>query len=96
MKTNASVTQIMAYHNLDLNNRQYEVIQAIRELITIGKKASCEAIADHLGYEKNRITGRIAELRTKGAIDYDGFTTSKYGRNVEAYKLLNKGQNSLI
>lgn len=96
MKTNASVTQIMSYHDLDLNHKQHEVITAIRDLQTVGKKASCESIADHLGYEKNRVTGRIAELRDKGAIDYDGFTLSKYNRNIECYKLVAKGQSSLI
>lgn len=96
MKTNASVTQILSYHDLDLSHKQFEVIQAMRDLQAIGKKASCEAIADHLGYEKNRVTGRIAELRNKQAIEYDGFTVSKYGKSVECYKLVSKGQRGLI
>lgn len=94
--TNYSVTQVLAYHDLDLSHKQYEVIQAMRELQTIGKKASCEAIADHLGYEKNRVTGRIKELFNKQAIEYDGFTTSKFGKHVQSYKLVSKGQRGLI
>lgn len=93
--TNYSVTQVLAYHDLDLSHKQYEVIQAMRELQVIGKKASCEAIADHLGYTPNRVTGRIKELFNKQAIEYDGFTTSKFGKSVQVYKLVSKGQGAL-
>ena len=96
MKTNASVSQIMAYHDLDLGHKQYEVLRAISHLETVGTPASCENVARHLGYEKNRVTGRIAELRDRGAIQYNGFTKSLFNKNVEQYKLVVKGQNSLI
>lgn len=92
----ASVTQVMAYHDLDLGQKQYEVLKAISHLNTIDTPASCENIAKHLGYEKNRVTGRIAELRSRGAIEYYGFTKSSFGKNVECYRLVNKGQSNLF
>jgi len=92
----ASVTSILAYHELDLNEKQYEVATAIRDLQTLKIPASCENIARQLSYEKNRVTGRIDELRKKGAIDYDGFTLSKFNRSVECYKLVEKEQQSLL
>ena len=96
MKTNASVTQIMAYHDLNLGHKQHEVLRAIQHLELVGTPASCENIAKHLGYEKNRVTGRLSELRSKGAIEYHGFTKSSFGKNVEVYRLVSKGQETLI
>lgn len=96
MRVNASVTQIMAYHDLKLGHKQLEVLRAIQHLETVGVPASCENIAKHLGYEKNRVTGRLSELRAKGAIEYHGFTKSSFNKDVECYKLISKGQNSLI
>ena len=96
MKTNASVTQILAYHDLNLGHKQHEVLRAIQHLEILGTPASCENIAKHLGYEKNRVTGRISELRAKGAIEYHGFTKSSFNKDVECYRLLVKGQPSLI
>lgn len=95
MKTDVSHTSIMAYHDLDLGQKQYEVLKAISHLETIGTPASCENIAKYLGYEKNRVTGRLAELRDKGAIEYYGFTKSSFNKNVEVYRLVSKGQLSL-
>jgi Mn-dependent DtxR family transcriptional regulator len=92
----ASVTSIMAYHDLKLGMRQHEVLRAIQQLNQLGKPASCEAVSDHLGYTPNRVTGRISELRKKGAIKYDSFTKSKFNRNVETYALVSKGQQSII
>lgn len=97
MKNNASVTQILAYHEVKLGQAQYDVITAIRDLTGMRKKASCESITDYLGWrDKNRVTGRLKELREENLIDYDGFTTSSYGRTIEAYRLIKKGQNGLL
>ena len=96
MKVNQSHTSIMAYHDLNLGHKQHEVLRAIQHLELVGTPASCENIAKHLGYEKNRVTGRLSELRAKGAIEYHGFTKSSFNRDVECYRLVNIGQNSLI
>lgn len=94
--TNYSVTQVLAYHSVDLGHRQHEVATAIRDITARSKKASCESIAEYLGIEKNMVTGRLKELMVKKCIDYDGFTESKYHRQVECYKLAPMGQVSFI
>lgn len=95
MKKDVSHTSIIAYYDLDLGEKQFQVASAIRDLQGRNIPASCESIADYLGYEKNRVTGRIKELRDKGAINYAGFTKSKYNKNVECYQLVTKNQQGL-
>ena len=91
----ASVTSILAYHDLDLGSKQLEVLRTIQLLNTARVPASCEAICGALGYTPNRVTGRIKELMNKGAIDYDSFTKSKFNKDVQTYKLVEKGQGAL-
>ncbi|HDZ25561.1 hypothetical protein LCGC14_0963620 [marine sediment metagenome] len=95
MKTDVSHTSIAAHRDLDLGFKQHQVLTAIRQLNAAGKPASCETICGKLGYTPNRVTGRINELRKMGAIQYDGFTKSSFGRNVETYKIQMKGQQRL-
>lgn len=94
--TNYSVTQVMAYHDLDLGSKQHEVLKAVSHLQTIGKPASCENVCKYLGYTANRVTGRLKELRDKGAITFDSFTKSSFNKNVETYKLVTKGQGAML
>jgi len=96
LKTDVSHTSISAYSELSLGYKQYEVLKAIKQLNHRMTPASCEAVSDHLGYTPNRVTGRITELMKKGAIKYDSFTKSKFNRNVQTYKLLNIGQQSIL
>lgn len=91
-----AVTSILAYHDLNLGSKQYEVIKAVSHLQTIGKPVSCENICKYLGYTANRVTGRLKELRDMGAITFDSFTKSSFNKNVETYRLVEKGQGGLI
>ena len=96
MKTDVSVTSILSYHSLDLGPKQLEVLRAIQHLETLGRPTSCEEICKLLDYTPNRVTGRIKELKNKGAIEYHGFTKSSFNRDVECYRLINRGQNNLF
>lgn len=96
MRTDVSVTSIVSFYNLNLGAKQYEIASAVRDLQGRGTPVSCENICKHLGYTPNRVTGRLKELRAKGAIEYDGFTTSSFGRNVETYRLITKGQGAML
>ena len=95
MKTDVSHTSIISFYDLNLGERQYEVVAAIRDLQGRGAVVSSESIGEYLGYTPNRVSGRLTELRKKGAIEYHGFTTSKFGKSLECYKLVTKGQQSL-
>lgn len=96
MKTDVSATSIISFYDLDLGARQYEVVSAIRDLMGRNIPASCESIGKHLGYTPNRVSGRLRELEKKGAITYDGFTKSSFGKDQQCYKLVVTGQSSLI
>lgn len=96
MKTDVSVTSILAYHDIELGAKQLEVLRALQHLETIGKPTSCEGVCEYLGYTPNRVTGRIKELLKKGAIEHHGFAKSKFNKDVQCYRLISKGQNSLI
>ncbi len=91
-----AVTSIMAYHDLNLGLKQYEVVKAVSHLQTIGRPVSCENVCKYLGYTANRVTGRLKELRDLGAITFDSFTKSSFGKSVETYKLVTKGQENLL
>lgn len=96
MKKDVSVTSILAFYDLPLNDREYEVATAIRDLDARGVPVSCENIGKHLGYTPNRVSGRLTELRKKGAIVYNGNTVSQFGKYQDCYKLVTRDQQSLI
>lgn len=96
MRIDQSHTAIISFYGLDLGARQYEVASAIRDLEGRGIPASCENIGKYLGYTPNRVSGRLKELRAKGAIEYHGFTTSSFGKQQECYKLVTRDQQRLI
>lgn len=96
MKTDVSATSIISFYDLDLGARQYEVVSAIRDLMGRNIPASCESIGKHLGYTPNRVSGRLRELEKKGAIAYDGFTKSSFGKDQQCYKLVIKGQGAML
>lgn len=96
MKTDVSATSIISFYDLDLGARQYEVVSAIRDLMGRNIPASCESIGKHLGYTPNRVSGRLRELEKKGAITYDGFTKSSFGKDQQCYKLVIKGQGAML
>ncbi len=96
MKKDVSVTSIISFYGLDLKGKQYQVACAVRDLQGMGKEVSCESIGEYLGYTPNRISGRLTELRKKGAIEYNGFTKSSFGKQTECYKLVTRDQQTLI
>ena len=73
----------MAYGEIPLSQRQLEVVQALESL----KIGTDQAIADHLGYTINRITGRIAELKEKGVIIEQGSVLGPMGKKVRIVRL---------
>lgn len=96
MKINASVSQILSYHSLDLNHRQHEIIRAMQELERKGLPAYRKSIAQTIGVESGSVCQSIEDLISKGAIKFDTYVKSTSGKQVESYKLVEVGQNSLI
>lgn len=74
---------ITSYHGLDLSRRQGEVVRALRVL----GKATDQQIADFLDYTVNRVTGRITELRDKGAVIEDHSIIGQFGKPVRVCRL---------
>lgn len=96
MKKDVAVNSILAFYDLPLNEREYEVASAIRDLEARGVPVSCENIGKHLGYTPNRVSGRLTELRKMGAIVYNGNTLSRFGKTQDCYKLVTRGQGAML
>lgn len=90
------VTQVLAYHSVDLKGKRFDVVKAMRELIPTGKPLSRENIAKQAGMKESSACGRIKELRDMRLVAIDSFTTGSAGRDVETYKLVIKGQENLL
>lgn len=91
-----SHTSIISFYDLDLGAKQYEIMMAIRDLEGRGIPVSSESVGDYLHFTPNRVSGRLTELRKKGAIEYHGFTKSRFGKNLECYRLIKKGQGEML
>lgn len=78
-------TSLEAYDSIDLNERQAEVLRAIRELYAGGLHPSDQEIASHLGWPINRVTGRRGELVAAGIVQKSGLKPGPTGRMVMAW-----------
>lgn len=70
MKTNMNQKSLDAWKDIkdNVSKRQLEVLEAIVDLGT----ATNRMIARHLGWEINRVTGRVNELTNKGFVKVAG------------------------
>lgn len=70
-------TSALAYASLEkLNTKQAEVLEKIEAI----EPCSNKQIAKALGWEINRVTGRVTELRQKGHIKMAGVGRNDLGR----------------
>ena len=79
----AHTNSIESYYNLNLTARQKEVVSALKAL----GAATDEQIANQLQYPINRVTGRVKELRDKGAVIECGNVIGNYGKRVRVNRL---------
>jgi DNA-binding MarR family transcriptional regulator len=84
MKTQVHPNSIEAYHGIDLNESQAAVVRA---LLFLGEATDLQ-IAAYLKISINRVTGRITELRDKGAVIEIGTKTGGYGKQVRINRLV--------
>ena len=67
-----------------LTRRQIQVLQILKDEIGMGTN---RMIAKKLGWDINRVTGRVKELRSKGLIKYAGdFIDKETNRTVNLWK----------
>ena len=67
-----------------LTRRQIQVLQILKDEIGQGTN---RMIAKKLGWDINRVTGRVKELRSKGLIKYAGdFIDKETNRTVNLWK----------
>jgi len=76
-------TSLQAYGTVNLQRREREVMSALQGL----GAATNEQIATALGWQINRVTGRMKALRDKGQITGAGVTTGLSGRPATVWKL---------
>ena len=70
-------TSRLAYESVDnLGNKQLEVLAKIEEL----QPCSNKQIAESLGWEINRVTGRVNELAKRGIIKTERLARNNLGR----------------
>ena len=68
-----------------LTRRQVQVLQILKNEIGQGTN---RMIAKKLGWDINRVTGRVKELRSKGLIKYAGdFVDKETNRTVNLWKV---------
>ena len=70
--------------NNGLTRRQVQVLQALKNELGMGTN---RMIAKKLGWDINRVTGRVKELRSKGLIKHAGdFEDKETNRTVNLWK----------
>ena len=68
-----------------LTRRQIQVLQILKDEIGQGTN---RMIAKKLGWDINRVTGRVKELRSKGLVKYAGdFIDKETNRTVNLWKV---------
>jgi len=79
----AAQTSIFAYKSIqhELGDKQQIVYDAVKEL----SRATNEEIAHYLGWEINRVTGRVNELSKYGMLVPDGIAIGKSGRPAKVW-----------
>lgn len=65
-----------AFEQVDTQTARSIVLSTIRKQ----GKITRQAVADHLGWEINRVTGRVRELLDQGKIKEDGCTYVQHGK----------------
>ena len=78
-----------SYKKLFIDNqitlRQLQVLQALKNELGMGTN---RMIAKKLGWDINRVTGRVKELRSKGLVKYAGdFVDKETNRTVNLWKV---------
>ena len=74
----------MAYHDINLTARQFEVVEALQVL----GKATDQQIADFMEVTINRVTGRITELRDKKVLTEIESVDGEFGKKVRVCRLV--------
>tara|TARA_R110002020_G_scaffold126458_3_gene284217 strand:- start:168 stop:464 length:297 start_codon:yes stop_codon:yes gene_type:complete len=85
METNMNQKSLDAFESIkdDVSKKQLIVLKAIKEL----GMATNRMLAIHLGWEINRVTGRVNELTKKGFVKCAGdHLDLQTGRTVNAWK----------
>lgn len=83
MKTAVHSNSVISYHDLNLSKRQEEV----RKTFEVLGEATDRQVAKYLGYDINRITGRITELRTRGVVIECADIIGEFGKRVRVCRL---------
>lgn len=78
-----------SYKKLFIDNeitlRQLQILQILKDELGMGTN---RMIARKLGWDINRVTGRVKELRTKGLVEYAGdFEDKETNRTVNLWKV---------
>lgn len=80
-------TSRLAYESVtELGNKQYEVLTKIEEL----QPCSNKKIAKALGWEINRVTGRVNELAKMGLIKSEKVARNSLGRLEKLWEISEK------
>lgn len=80
-------TSRLAYESVaELGNKQYEVFTKIEEL----QPCSNKKIAKSLGWEINRVTGRVNELAKMGLIKSEKVARNSLGRLEKLWEISEK------
>ena len=77
-------TSLDAYDYVDLNRCESQVLK----VLLVNKGICNKEIAIQLGWEINRVTGRVKSLRDKGLVEQDKFKVYN-GRTVMAWRTKN-------
>lgn len=86
-------TSKQAYKSLDkIGAKQRRVLEVVEEFGPITN----HKIAQMLGWEINRITGRVHELAEMGKIEVAYIASSDTGRKAKFWDVTNKEQRSLF
>jgi DNA-binding MarR family transcriptional regulator len=88
MKTNVNSKSIESYKTLSKDNtltkRQVEVLVCLKNELG---QATNRMIAKKLGWDINRVTGRVTELRDKGLVTHAGdYYDTETERTVNLWK----------
>lgn len=79
-----AITSKIAYASIDnLGDKQREVLEKIEEI----QPCSNKQIARSLGWEINRVTGRVNELAKKGFIKCAGMAMGETGRPEKVWEV---------
>lgn len=90
------VTQVLAYHDVDLKGQQFKVVQAMRNLLHTGIPMTRENIANEACIKETSACARIKELRNREIVEIGTDVRGSSGKWVETYKLVEKGQGAML